>query len=297
MTNRSNRPSENLIGISLMTVGMASGAAADAMIKLMSNVADTRLITTVVGFGMAAMFVFAARRSGQAVTARDLFHGAVLLRTVCEVVGVFGTVIALGLVSLTAVTALAQTVPLLITLGAVLFLGERATSRDWFALMAGLVGMLLIVKPASDDFQPAALIAVGAAIVLAARDLASRAVPPTVSTLQLGFWGGLALGAGSLILVFASRITWPQMTPMTVIGFGLIVLLACTTFYCITEAMRLGTVAVISPFRYTRLIFGVLLGILVFGETLDVATGAGAAIVAASGLYVWWRETWGASES
>ena len=297
MTERSKRASENLIGISLMTAGMAFGAAADAMIKVMANVADTRLIATVVGFGMAAMFAFAARRSGHAVSARDLFQGAVLLRTVCEVVGVFGTVIALGLVSLTAVTALAQTVPLLITLGAVLFLGERATSRDWLALTAGLVGMLLIVKPASEDFQPAALIAVGAAIVLAARDLASRAVPPTISTLQLGFWGGLALGVCSLILVFASRITWPPMTPLTVLGFGLIVLLACTTFYCITAAMRVGTIAVISPFRYTRLIFGVLLGISVFGETLDMATGAGAAIVAASGLYVWWRETWGASES
>ena len=282
-----------MVGISLMTAGMASGAAVDAMIKVMSNVADTRLIATVVGFGMAAMFGFAARRGGQVISARDLLHRAVLLRTVCEVVGVFGTVIALSLVSLTAVTALAQTVPLLITLGAVLFLGERATPRDWAALMAGLLGMLLIVKPASDDFQPAALVAVGAAIVLAARDLASRAVPSTVSTLQLGFWGGLALGTGSLVLALASQITWPQMTPRIFLGFGLIVLLACTTFYCITAAMRVGTVAVISPFRYTRLVFGVLLGILVFGERLDMATAAGAAIVVASGLYVWWRETLG----
>jgi drug/metabolite transporter (DMT)-like permease len=290
MTDRASKQSENLIGISLMTAGMASGAGADAMIKVMSNLADTRLIAAVVGFGMASMFAFAAGRSGQKVSVQDLVHRTVLLRTACEVVGVFGLVFSLSLVSLTTVTALTQTVPLLVTLGAVLFFGERATLHEWMALLAGLMGMLLIVKPASNDFQPNVLVAVAAVIVLATRDLASRAVPPAISTVQLGFWGGLALGTGSLVLVILSDISWPPMSLSTVLGFALIVLLACATFYCITAAMRVGTVAVISPFRYTRLVFGVLLGIILFGETLDIATTIGAMIVVAAGLHVWWKQ-------
>lgn len=290
MTDKSHTKSENLTGILLMTAGMASGAAVDAIIKAQSEFADTRLIAAVVGFGMAAMFAFAAKRRGETISVQILSQPAVLLRTICEVIGVLGTVIALSLVSLTAVTALAQTVPLFVTLGAVIFLGERASTRDWFVLLIGLLGMVLIVKPTSNDFQPAVLIAVAAAMVLAARDLASRVVPSSISTFQLGFWGGLALGVASLSLILAAEIGWPSVSPAIVLRFGLIVLLASATFYCITAAMRIGTVAVISPFRYTRLIFGMLLGMLVFGEKLDVATAIGASIVAICGLYVWWRE-------
>ena len=75
-----------------------------------------------------------------------------------------------------------------------------------------------------------------------------------------------------------------------VLGLDLIVFLASTTFYCITAAMRLGDVAVISPFRYTRLLFGVLLGMIIFGEALDIATAVGALAIVGCGLYVWWRE-------
>ncbi|MDJ1018046.1 MAG: DMT family transporter [Paracoccaceae bacterium] len=290
MADHSPNSPENLWGISLMIAGMASGAAVDAAIKAMSQHADTLLIASVVGFGMASVFAASALQNGQSLFPSDMLHPAVVLRTVCEVLGIYGTVLALSLVTLTAVTALAQTVPLLVTLGAVLFLGERASRRDWVVLAIGLVGMLLIVKPTSDGFEPATLIAVSAAIVLAARDLASRVVPPSVSTLQLGIWGGVALGFGSLSLAYFTRIHWPEVSMALVLGLVLIVFLASTTFYCITAAMRLGDVAVISPFRYTRLLFGVLLGMIIFGEALDIATAVGAIAIAGCGLYVWWRE-------
>lgn len=193
--------SRNLAGIALMTAGMASAAVVDAVIKAMSGLVDTFVITTVVGCGMALMFGIATITSGSRISQRDLVQRTVLFRTVCEVFGVYLIVLALSLVSLGEVTALSQTLPLLVTFGAVIFLGERAGPFEWIALFAGLIGMLLIVRPATDGFEPAILIALASAIVLAARDLASRAVPSSISTAQLGFWGGSALGVFSFAVV------------------------------------------------------------------------------------------------
>lgn len=282
--------SRNLAGIALMTAGMASGAAVDAIIKAMSGLIDTRLIAVVVGFGMALTFGAAAWRQGSKITLSDLRHRAVLLRTLCEVVGVYLTVLALSRVSLGEVTALAQTVPLLVTLGAVIFLGERARFGEWIALVAGLVGMALIVRPVSDQFDPALLIAVAAAMVLSARDLASRAAPSSISTMQLGFWGGSALGFGALVLHLASGAAFPEMSWTITASFALIVVLASATLYGITAAMRVGSVAVISPFRYTRLPFGILLGMVFFAETIDAMAVIGSVIIVLSGLAIWWRE-------
>ena len=280
----------NLTGIALMTMGMACGAAADTVIKALSTLVDTRLIAVVVGFGMALTFGLAAWRQRSNITLRDFRHQAVLLRTLCEVVGVYLTVLALSLVSLGEVTALAQTVPLLVTLGAVIFMGERARFGEWIALVAGLVGMVLIVRPVSDQFDPALLIAVAAAIVLSARDLASRAAPSSISTMQLGFWGGGVLGVSALALYLASGEAFPEMSLIITAGFAMIVVLASATFYGITAAMRVGSVAVISPFRYTRLPFGILLGMVFFGETIDAVAVIGSVIIVLSGLAIWWRE-------
>ena len=287
--------SENLVGITLMIAGMASGAAVDVTVKALSAQADIMLIASVIGFGMAAIFALAVRRDGQTMVSQQMLHPAVLLRTVFEVLGIYATVLALSMVSLTSMTALLQSVPLLITVGAVLFFRERAGLGDWAVLLLGFLGMILIVKPGTGSFQPATLIAVAAAFILAARDLASRAVPAQISTLQLGVLGGAALGVGTLAVVIFTGISLPSPSIGLGIGLVAVIMLASTTFYCITAAMRLGSVAVISPFRYTRLIFGTLLGMMVFGEKLDLATVVGGIAIVASGLYVWSREVRGST--
>ena len=290
MVKETSAAYQNLIGIALMTAGMASGAAADAVIKALSDQVDTRLIATIVGFGMAVTFATASWRQGIRISPKDLIHRTVLFRTVCEVLGVYLLVLALSVVTLAEVTALSQTVPLLVTLGAVLFMSESVRLGDWAALGFGLVGMVLIVQPVSERFDPLLLIAVASAIVLAARDLASRATPSSVSTMQLGFWGGGALGVSSLAMFLASGKTFPDFTTTVLIGFAAIVLLASATFYGITAAMRIGSVAVISPFRYTRLPFGILLGMIFFSESIDAIAALGSVIIVVSGLAIWWRE-------
>ena len=214
----------------------------------------------------------------------------VLLRSVGDARGAFLIILSLSLVSLTLVTVIMQTLPLMITLGAVVFLRERATLSQWVALLTGFCGALLIVQPGAQGFELGAVVSVLAAIGFATRDLASRAAPKSVTTFQLSAWGALvfvALGVG-LSLVQGHP-------PPPLDGRTFLILLALAVFgtsaqVTITAAMRIGDVGVVAPFRYTRLVFGVAFGIVLFGDQLDLLTVVGSLIIVGSGLFVWWSE-------
>lgn len=281
---------DNLRGIALMTAGMAAAASCDALIKLTASIIPVSQIIALIGFVGMAGFWSAAMRRGLPILSRDFFHPAALGRDLGEVIGSAGIITALALVPLSVVTFIIQSVPLLVTLGAVLFLGERAAWRDWLAMLGGLLGVLIIVQPGTEGFAPAALIAVLAACGQALRDLSSRAAPKRIATLQLAVWGFFFFGlAGAIMTVLSGDpVRWPA--PAGLMGITLIIPMAAATMLFITAAMRTGDVAVISAFRYTRLAFGAGLGVILFSERLDATTLAGGAIIAASGLYAWHRQ-------
>ncbi len=281
---------ENLIAIALMTLGMAFTASVDAVIKGASTAASPAQIVTAVGFGMATIFLTVLVTRRERILDRALLHPAVVARTILEVVGSFGTVLALSLVTLTVVTTIGQTVPILVTLGAILLFKARPKPTDWLALMGGLAGMLLIVRPGLAGFDPASLIAVVAAIGLAGRDLSSRAAPRSATTAHLGVLGGLALGICGLILAFLSPDPMPPVTAQLATSFIAIVAFATLAFLCITTAMRMGEIPVVSPFRYARLFFGVTLGVVIFGDSIDLRTAVGAGLIAFCGIYLLLRE-------
>lgn len=279
-----------LKGILTMVGAMAAAAAVDATVKALAGTVDPNQVAAVAGLGTALFFGVLARLSGQPLVSPAYLHRMVIWRTVTEVVGVYLLILALGLVSLTLFTAVMQSTPLIVTLLAVLLTGERARAQDWGALVVGFLGMLIIVRPWGASFAPESLVAVLAAAVLSLRDLASRAVPASVSSVQLVGLAGLGLGLAGLAVCFALGIPWPPLTWGLGLGYLGIVLFSAATIWGITAAMRMGSVAVISPFRYSRLVFGVGLGVVVFGERVDGATLLGAAIIAACGLYLLTRE-------
>ena len=285
----SDKSAENLRGMLLLTVAMAGIAGLDSLGKIASRHADSAWVITGVGLGAFVGFLV-LMRGQQPLFTRDALNPAALTRTLCEAGASTLMIISLAFVPLSMITVLMQTVPLMITLGAVLFLGERAAWQDWAALAAGFGGMLLIVQPGSEALGPGILITVAATIGFAMLDLASRATPKTVTNSQLGAWGGGALAIVGLIWALISGATPPPMTLATLGFFLAIVALATFSLYCVTAAMRIGDVATIAPFRYTRLVFGIGLGILIFDEDLNLATIIGGAIIVVSGLYVWQRE-------
>ena len=150
--------------------------------------------------------------------------------------------------------------------------------------MIGFVGVLVILRPGMAGFSPLSLLAVAGLIGFAGRDLATRAAPKVLSNRQLGTLGFAMLGlAGAILLGWSGGAHLPDLR-----GLGL--LAGASTFgilgyHALTGAMRTGEVAVVTPFRYTRLVFAMILAMAVFGERPDTATWIGAALVVASGIY------------
>ena len=281
---------DNLRGMALMALAMAAFALADAFIKELASTLSRGEIIAITGLSGAAVFAVMLLARGERVITRDILTPPVALRIAAEGLGTYGIVTALALVPLSSVVSIMQSVPLLVTMGAVVILGETVGWRRWAAILVGLFGVLVILRPGFEGFSFAALFALLGAICLATRDLMTRLAPPSASSLQLGCWGFLGLvPAGVIPLIVNGEATGQY-------PFTAILLLASVTastvlaIFSITLAMRTGDVAVVSPFRYTRLLFGLLIAMLWFGERPDLPTWIGAAIVAGSGIYTFYRE-------
>ncbi len=280
---------DNLKGMGWMVLASLGFALADTCLKLSLNTLPVGQVMAFFGGGGALIFGLWAKAKGQRVFDPTLFTAPFIARLVAEAIATVSFVTALALIDLSLLSAIIQANPLLVTIGAVFVFGQNVGWRRWLAIVVGLGGVLLIVRPGGATFEPAALLAVAAAIGLAARDLATRAIPQSVSTLLLAAWGFAAVCASGLaMLPFQGGAAMPEPRVMLYLIGGLAFVLVA--YYAITAAMRIGEIAVVTPFRYSRLVFALILAVLVFGERPDALTLIGAGIVIATGLYTLWRE-------
>lgn len=280
---------ENLRGSMIMVLAMAGFALEDLFIKRLADSLPVGQIIMCLGFGGALVFGLVTRLQGRRLWSRDLVTRAVLLRNFGELVGTLGFVTAIALTPLSSASAILQATPLAVTLGAALFFGEAVGWKRWTAILVGFGGVLMVIRPGLDGFEPASLFAVQAVIGLAIRDLATRAVPRTISSMQLSTYAFATLvPTGMILLAFGGAPSLPSAMAWRDLALALTCALAA--YYAIVAAMRLGDVAVITPFRYSRLIFALIIGVTVFDERPDIWTLTGAAIIIASGLFTFWRE-------
>ncbi len=281
--------SDNLVGILFMLGAMAMFAVEDAFIKKLAVGMGTGQILLILGVGGFAIFALIAKRQGAQVFSRDLWLKPILLRNFGEIMGTSGYVLAVVLTPLSSASAILQATPLAVALGAALFLGHAVGWRRWLAICVGFIGVLIVIRPGLDGFQPASLFAVQGVIGLSIRDLATRAMPPRVSSMVLSAYGfGVVIPAGLVMMLFEGPPVLPDGGQSAYILAALIV--GPVGYYMIVAAMRVGEVAVVTPFRYIRLVFAMALGVLVFGERLDFYTLLGAGIIIGSGLFTIYRE-------
>ena len=281
--------SDNMIGIALMLAAMAMFAVEDAFIKSLSSGMGTGQILVILGIGGFAIFAFIAKQQGARVFSRDLLLGPVLLRNFGEIMGTSGYVLAVVLTPLSSASAILQATPLAVALGAALFLGQAVGWRRWVAIGVGFIGVLIVIRPGLEGFRPASLFAVQGVIGLSIRDLATRAMPGRVSSMVLSAYGfGVVIPAGLVIMAFEGPLVLPDGLQSVFIAAALIV--GPVGYYMIVAAMRVGEVAVVTPYRYVRLVFAMIIGMLVFGEVLDFYTLLGAGIIIGSGLFTIYRE-------
>jgi drug/metabolite transporter (DMT)-like permease len=184
--------------------------------------------------------------------------------------------------------AIGQVTPLAITAAAALILKEPVGWRRWLAAIAGFFGVLLIVRPGTAAFTPAALLILAAVGTVVLRDLATRYIATSVSTLTLTLMSAAAgVAAGVMMLPFESWV-WPNAREM---GLIMLTALFLTLGYIfVIVAMRNGEVAVVSPFRYAVILFALLSGWVMWNELPDRIQLIGIAILTAAGIYTFHRE-------
>ena len=287
---------ENLRGIGLMVLAMFGFAVTDMFIKLLGATLPTGQILVVLGGGGSLVFALLARHRGDTLIGPAFFHPAVMTRNGFEIAGTLFFVSAIVNAPLSVTSAILQANPLVVTLGAALWLGEPVGRRRWSAIGIGLLGVLLIIQPWTERFAPASLLAVGGVLALAFRDLATRGVPRDVSTAVLSSYAlAMLVPAGALLLLLP--IGPPATVPAPRDALWLLGAIAISTlgYYGITAAMRVGDVGVVTPFRYSRIVFALVIAALVFDEKIDASMLLGAAVVVASGLYTLLRERRAAS--
>lgn len=281
---------ENFRGATLMVLAMLGFAIEDMFIKLLADVLSVGQILAMLGFFGSVAYGCILILQGRRLFSADMLTAPIALRAVGEMTGTIAFVSAIALTPISSASAILQATPLVVTLGAALFLQEPVGWRRWSAIIVGLCGVLLIIRPGLDSFQVLSLLAVLAVFALAMRDLATRRVPPSLSTLQLSFLGFFVIIPAGIALMLASgsQVVMPSGREWLYFFCGLVI--GLFAYYGIVAAMRVGEISFVTPFRYTRLIFALFIGLLVFGESPDLLTLVGAVIIVASGIYTVWRE-------
>lgn len=275
---------DNLRGSLWMVAAMAGFAIEDMFLKSVAASLPVGQILMIFGAGGMLGFAVLAARRGERILHPAILSPAILIRCVFEVAGRLFYTLAIALTPLSSASAILQATPLVVVMGAALIFGEKVGWRRWMAIAAGFAGVLIILRPGLDGFTPLSLLAVLGMLGFAGRDLATRAAPPVLSNLQLGVYGfAMMVPTGAILLAVSGGAALPsvlaagQLAAATVIGV--------LAYYALTSAMRMGEVSVVTPFRYTRLVFALILGVTVFAEQPDAATLLGSAVIVGSGLY------------
>ena len=156
------------------------------------------------------------------------------------------------------------------------------------AVLVGFVGVLLIIRPGLESFDVFSLYAVLAVVGMSMRDVGSRLSPASISASMLALYGAMTFVVVGLVMMYFGGSKVPSLeASMYLIAM---ILFASSGSYYATKAMRIGEVSVISPLRYTRLLFGMLVGVFILKEQPDQYMLLGSAIVVMAGLYVLFRE-------
>ncbi|WP_375227935.1 DMT family transporter [Roseobacter sp. S98] len=281
---------DNLRGAALMVLAMAGFALEDMLIKFLAVSLPIGQIVGMLGLGSALLIGVILIRRGEALFDRSMMTPVIAIRAIGELIGTLGFVTAIVLTPLSSASAILQATPLVVTLGAAVFLKETVGWRRWSAILVGFFGVLLIIRPGTEGFSWLSLFALQGVLGLAIRDLVTRKVPPQTSTLQLSFLGFLVLIPAAAIMLLIGGAPVAALSATDWAWFICALLIGIVAYYTIIAAMRIGEVSFVTPFRYSRILFALVIGVGVFGENPDTLTLAGAAIIVASGLYTLWRE-------
>jgi drug/metabolite transporter (DMT)-like permease len=205
------------------------------------------------------------------------------IRSVLLLSGTVFIVLAYRVMPMAEAQAISFIHPVLLTVLAVIFLGEKVSLSGWAAVLAGFSGVLIIVRPGGGLFTPAAFLPLGLALTFSSYQIFTRLIAGKENSLNSLF---CALLVGSLALSLALPLVWVDPTPKGALFFALIGVTSGIGHFSTIKSLEMAPASLVAPFAYVQLLWVAILGALVFGDFPDALTLAGIAVVVAGGLLV-----------
>jgi drug/metabolite transporter (DMT)-like permease len=275
----------NLRAIIPMVLAMGVFIASDSCMKL--ALADAPLFQLVFmrGYAAVTLCLVLAVAMGQAKDLHWMLNPWLIVRGLLEVAANFSFTVAIIYMSIADMTAIAQTCPLFVLLGARLVWGERLGSVRIFLIIAGITGALMVAQPGMSAVSPYAILGFVTAISAAIRDLMTRKIPQEIPALVVALTVLVTLMASGAFGMLAFE---TPVVPET--RHVLLMLLAGALLVgghvCIFIAYKIGPARTVAPFMYTLTVWAVISGVVVFGDIPNLMAILGMALVIFSGLVV-----------
>ena len=283
-------PSDNLRGTMLMVLSMAAFTCNDAVMKAVTQTLPLYESVALRGMAVLALMVAAAlvQGDGLRLTVPRGDVAALVIRTAADIVSTLLYLLALRQMALADLSAIMQALPLAVTLTAALFFRERLGWRRLSAIGVGFLGVLLILRPGTGAFDTWSAVALLSMMLIVVRDIATRYFSRQVGSGTIAFHAALAVMLSGFVLGAGEDWRMPDLpeAALLLLSAGFL-----TVGYLTAVAtMRVGEISFVAPFRYTSLVWAILLGLALFGEWPDGWTWVGSALVVGAGLYAILRE-------
>lgn len=281
--------SDNMRGALYMNVAMAAFTLNDTAMKaatqtvpLFEAIALRGLVTTI-GLVLLGLAIGGLQFR---LPAQD--RQVVIIRSLAEIAGTVLFLMALMHMPLANLSAILQALPLAVTLAAALVFGETIGWRRMTAILIGFVGVLIIIRPGPDGFDIWSLMGLGAVLCVVVRDLATRKLSRATPSINVAVWASASVMLVGVMAAFFDG--WQVITGAEALLIGAASAALLFGYMFSIMVMRVGDIGFVAPFRYTALLWALVLGWLSFGTLPDSLTLLGAAIVVGSGIYLLLRE-------
>ena len=282
--------SDNLRGTTLMVLSMAAFTCNDAVMKAVTQTLPLYESVALRGLVVLAMMlvIAAIQQGGVRLTVARTDRGPLVLRTAADIVSTLLYLLALRKMALADLSAIMQALPLAVTLAAALVFRERLGWRRLSAIGIGFAGVVLILRPGTGAFDIWSVLGLAAMFLIVVRDIATRKFSAGTGSSTIAFYAALTVTLAGVVLGAAED--WRLPTPREALLLLLAAAFLTVGYIAAVATMRVGEISFVAPFRYTSLLFAVVLGVLVFDEWPDLWTWTGSGLVVGAGLYTILRE-------
>ncbi|HWI84316.1 DMT family transporter [Ramlibacter sp.] len=274
----------NRRGVLAISVGMASFVANDALVKHVSETLPASQLIFLRGLMASLLLLAIGRAMGATRRLADLLDRRVMTRAGLDSLGTVTYLLSLFHIPLADATAINMATPLVITLLAVIAFREQVHAVRWLALAVGFTGVLLVVQPRGAEFSGYSLLCLGGTLFHATRDFATRLIDRTIPSVLITLSTAIAVTAFAGVWSLFQE--WAPVQPVQLALLAAASVFLSGGYFLLTVAMRAGEMSLIAPFRYSGLLFALVLGYAVWGHVPNAWAWLGIALLLGAGLWL-----------